>query len=88
MNTPLHTNHGACLRISLGDIDRSALEDDGGRKSFPVAIVPRKGLPAGATHAVYQIVKGKTGEEHPVVGHAKFYSTAAIQRAGIQLSLE
>lgn len=78
MNTPIDTNQGICLRLSMSDLVKEALEKDGGKTSVVLYIVPRKDQPAGATHAAYQAIRGRTGEEHPVVGHAKFYRSDAI----------
>lgn len=65
-----------CARLFLGEIEKSALEVDEGKKSMVIYVVPRSGLPYGATHAVYQGIQGKQGEEHPVIGHARFYPDA------------
>ena len=78
MNTPIDSNQGICLRLSMSDLVKDALEKDGGKTSVVLYIVPRSGQPAGATHAVYQGVRGCKGEEHPVVGHARFYRSDAI----------
>jgi hypothetical protein len=60
----------------MSDLDRSALEKINGKTSVVLYIVPRAGLPQGATHQVYQGIPGKRGGEHLVVGDAVFYSNA------------
>ena len=62
----------------MSDLDKSALEKDGGKTSVVLYVVPRSGQPAGATHAIYQGIPGRKGEEHPVVGHARFYHSSAV----------
>jgi hypothetical protein len=62
----------------MSDLVKEALEKDGGKTSVVLYIVPRPGQPAGATHAIYQGVRGRKGEEHPVVGHARFYRSDAV----------
>ena len=78
MNTPTDTNQGICIRLSMSDLVKDALEKEGGKTSVVLYIVPRPGLPYAATHAVFQGIPGKRGEEHPVVGHARFYRSDAI----------
>lgn len=72
----MSTNQAVCLRLTMSDLDRSALEKDEGKTSVILYVVPRKGQPYGATHAIYQGIAGRKGEDHPVVGHAKFYPNA------------
>lgn len=72
----MSNQQGICARLWMSDIDKSALEKDEGRTAVVIYIVPRKGLPYGATHAVYQAIHGRKGEEHPVIGHARFYEDA------------
>lgn len=68
----------AVLRLIMPDVQREHLEIlPDGRKALPIAIVPRSNLPAGATHAVYQLIPGLTKEEHPVIGYAKPYGNSA-----------
>lgn len=78
MNSPVNTNHGACLRLTMSDLVKEALEKDQGKTSVVLYIVPRQGQPAGATHAIYQGIPGRNGEEHPLVGFARFYRSDAI----------
>ena len=61
------------MRLYMSNLDKTALEKDAGKTAVVLYIVPRPGLPQGATHAVYQRVPGKTGEQHPVVGYARPY---------------
>jgi hypothetical protein len=69
-------NKGTCIRLTMSDLDRSALEKIKGKTSVVLYIVPRAGLPDGATHQVYQGIPGKRGGEHLVVGDAAFYANA------------
>ena len=69
----MNANQGICARLWMSDIDRDALEKDEGKTALVIYIVPRSGLPFGATHAVYQGIPGRKGEEHPRIGHAKLY---------------
>ncbi len=78
MNQPIDTNLGICLRLSMSDLAKEALEKDGGKTSVVLYIVPRSGMPYGATHAAYQGVPGKKGEEHPRVGFVRFYRSETI----------
>lgn len=87
MNIPTNSAQGICLRLYLSDIDKGAIEIDGGKKSIVIAIVPRSNQPEGATHAAYQLIHGRSGEDHPVVGHAKFYRTEHIP-AELQLDIQ
>jgi len=68
MNSPVNTNHGACLRLTMSDLVKEALEKDQGKTSVVLYIVPRQGQPAGATHAIYQGIPGRNGEDHPESG--------------------
>lgn len=72
----MSTPQGICARLWMSDLDKSALEKDEGKTAVVIYVVPRSGLPYGATHAVYQAIPGRKGEEHPRVGHAKFYPDA------------
>lgn len=81
-------NQGTCLRLYMSDLDKTALEKDAGKTAVVLYIVPRSGLPQGATHAVYQHVPGKTGEQHPVVGFARPYRNRGSVPACLQDSLD
>ena len=71
------TEHPAtCIRLTMSDLDRAALTKANGKTSVVLYIVPRSGLPDGATHAVYQGIPGKRGGDHLVVGDACFYGEA------------
>ena len=70
------TTPAICARIWMSDIDKSALEKDEGKTAMVIYVVPCSGLPFGATHAVYQGIPGRNGEEHPKIGHAKLYPDA------------
>ncbi len=78
MNNTIDYDKGVCVRIFMSDLVKEALEKQNGKTSVVLAIVPRPGLPFGATHAVYQHIRGRKGEEHPVVGHAVFYERSVI----------
>jgi hypothetical protein len=69
-------NQGTCIRLTMSDLDRSALTKADGKTSVVLYIVPRAGLPQGATHRVYQGIPGKRGGDHLVVGDAVFYKDA------------
>jgi hypothetical protein len=69
-------NQGTCIRLTMSDLDREALTKSNGKTSVVLYIVPRAGLPQGATHQVYQGIPGKRGGDHLVVGDAVFYSNA------------
>lgn len=68
--------NGTCIRLTMSDLDRSALTKADGKTSVVLYIVPRAGLKNGATHAVFQGIPGKRGGEHLVVGDACFYGDA------------
>jgi hypothetical protein len=78
MNNPINSTQGICIRLSMSDLVKEAIETDGTKKSVVLYIVPRSGQPAGATHAVYQGIRERKGSEHPHVGHARFYISSAI----------
>lgn len=78
MNTPIDLKVATCMRLTMSDLDRDALEKDGGKTSVVLAIVPRSGLEYGATHAVYQLIRGRAGEENPRVGFVRFYRSDAV----------
>ena len=78
MNTPIDTNQCFCIRLSMSDLVKEALEKDGGKTSIVLAIVPRRNQPFAATHAAYQLVRGRKGEEHPKVGFVRFYRSDAV----------
>jgi hypothetical protein len=78
MNTPTNHQQGICLRLTMSDLVKEALEKDAGKTSVVLYIVPRSGQPYAATHAIYQGVPGAKGEEHPRVGFARFYRSDAI----------
>ena len=80
MNTPTDTNQGICIRLAMSDLVKEALEKEGGKTSVVLYIVPRPGLSFGATHAVFQGIPGRKGEEHPRVGHAKFYRSDTVPK--------
>jgi hypothetical protein len=67
---------GTCIRLTMSDLDRSALEKKQGKTSVVLYIVPRAGLKDGATHQVYQGIPGKRAGDHLVVGDAVFYKDA------------
>jgi hypothetical protein len=69
-------NQGTCIRLTMSDLDREALTKSNGKTSVVLYIVPRAGLPDGATHRVYQGIPGKRGGDHLVVGDACFYDNA------------
>lgn len=79
---------GTCMRLYMSDLDKGALEKDAGKTAVVLYIVPRKGLPQGATHAVYQHVPGKKGEDHPRVGFARPYRNTSNVPAYLQDSLD
>lgn len=76
------------MRLYMSDLDKTALEKDSGKTAVVLYIVPRKDLPQGATHAVYQHVPGKTGEQHPIVGFARPYRDRSGMPAYLQDSLD
>lgn len=78
MNIPTNTSQCICIRLSMSDLVKEALEKDNGKTSVVLYIVPRSNLPLGATHAIYQGIPGRKGEEHPRVGHAKFYRSDTV----------
>ena len=69
-------NQGTCIRLTMSDLNREALTKSNGKTSVVLYIVPRAGLPDGATHQVYQGIPGKRGGDHLVVGDACFYGDA------------
>jgi len=69
-------NQGTCIRLTMSDLNREALTKSNGKTSVVLYIVPRAGLPDGATHQVYQGIPGKRGGDHLVVGDAVFYKDA------------
>jgi hypothetical protein len=81
-------NQGTCMRLYMSDLDKAAIEKDAGKTAVVLYIVPRKGLPQGATHAVYQHVPGKIGEEHHTVGFARPYRDRKLTPAYLQDSLD
>lgn len=86
MNIPIQSSQSICLRLYLSNIDKTAIDNDGGSKSIVLAIVPRLNQPEGATHAAYQLIHGRRGEDHLVVGHAKLYRSEHIPSA-LQLDI-
>lgn len=78
MNTPTNYQQGVCVRLTMSDLNKEALEKDAGKTSVVLYIVPRPDQPAGATHAIYQGIPGAKSEEHPRVGFARFYRSDAI----------
>jgi hypothetical protein len=74
----LLTHPGACIEIAMSDIDREALTKVDGKTKIVVYVVPRANLPRGATHAVYQAIRGRKGEEHPRIGTAILYTTEHV----------
>jgi hypothetical protein len=71
----------AVLRLIMPEVQRDHLEIlPDGKKALPIAIVPRSNLPDGATHAVYQLIPGRSQEEHPVIGYAKPYGNAGTPK--------
>jgi hypothetical protein len=81
-------NQATCMRLYMSDLDKTALEKDAGKTAVILYIVPRKKLPQGATHAVYQHVPGRTGEQHPIVGFARPYRSPSSTPAYLQDSLD
>ena len=71
-----HSENGTCIRLTMSDLDRAALTKSNGKTSVVLYIVPRAGLPDGATHRVYQGIPGKRGGDHLIVGDACFYDNA------------
>jgi hypothetical protein len=69
-------NQGTCIRLTMSDLDRAALTKSNGKTSVVLYIVPRAGLPDGATHQVYQRIPGRKGEDHLIVGDGVCYGGA------------
>lgn len=78
MNTPTNHNQAICARIFMSDIQKEHLQKSEGKTAIVLYVVPRKNQPFGATHAVYQGIPGAKGEEHPVIGHARFYHSSTV----------
>lgn len=68
MNSP----NSVCIRLWMSDIDRSALEKHDGKTGIILYVQEQRGLPDGATHAVYQGM-AMLSSGHKVIGHARFY---------------
>lgn len=60
----------------MSDIDKSALEDHGGKKGIALFVTPEPNQPHGATHAVYQ----HTPRGNKLIGHGKFYAPRHASR--------
>lgn len=68
------------MRLFMANIQKEHLEKSEGGTSIVLYLIPKEGLPYGASHEVIQAIPGQKGGALPIIGHAKDYLSGAVPK--------